>query len=371
MRRLGLGLSVAVACVLLQAGHVCAQRSVDVSRFVPALDQDSFLGLQGTRTPGQLKTNFAFWSDYAAGLLTVESAGGEQVAAVEHRVTSRVMAQLGLGGRLALALDVPFVPWQAGDEGGFSTSRVAPAAIGDPRLIARVRLLGEATDERVLRRDGPGLALQGTVMAPFGADDSYLGEGSTRTLLSLLGDFQIFGAGLGVGLDWLHRFTPRDLYAARFHDELGFSVAVKLPIPSHPTWIPIVEARVMTDASAPFRDAATSAAEGNLGLRILLEPIALTFAVGTGLSDGVGTPSFRGVFGIQWTPRAGDSDGDGIDDGDDACAHLPEDADGFEDDDGCPDPDNDNDLINDVDDLCPNDEALEGQDDDEDGCTDA
>ena len=48
-----------------------------------------------------------------------------------------------------------------------------------------------------------------------------------------------------------------------------------------------------------------------------------------------------------------DTDGDGIADRDDACAEQPEDVDGFEDDDGCPDRDNDGDGVPDVDDRCP------------------
>ena len=55
-----------------------------------------------------------------------------------------------------------------------------------------------------------------------------------------------------------------------------------------------------------------------------------------------------------------DSDGDGILDKDDACPDDPEDVDGFEDEDGCPDPDNDSDGILDVDDNCP-DDANAGQ----------
>jgi len=39
---------------------------------------------------------------------------------------------------------------------------------------------------------------------------------------------------------------------------------------------------------------------------------------------------------------------------DDECPNEPEDFDGFEDEDGCPDPDNDGDGILDVDDACPN-----------------
>lgn len=49
-----------------------------------------------------------------------------------------------------------------------------------------------------------------------------------------------------------------------------------------------------------------------------------------------------------------DRDGDGVSDDFDKCPDEPEDHDGFEDEDGCPDPDNDRDGILDVDDKCPN-----------------
>lgn len=50
-----------------------------------------------------------------------------------------------------------------------------------------------------------------------------------------------------------------------------------------------------------------------------------------------------------------DADGDGIlDDAPDHCINEPEDKDGFEDEDGCPDPDNDRDEVLDVNDRCPN-----------------
>ncbi|MCA9520214.1 MAG: OmpA family protein, partial [Myxococcales bacterium] len=66
----------------------------------------------------------------------------------------------------------------------------------------------------------------------------------------------------------------------------------------------------------------------------------------------------------------GDRDGDGIPDAHDKCPDQPEDFDGFEDDDGCPDPDNDQDGIPDHLDKCPNQpETFNGIDDD-DGCPD-
>ncbi|HEY2732481.1 MAG TPA: OmpA family protein, partial [Polyangiales bacterium] len=67
---------------------------------------------------------------------------------------------------------------------------------------------------------------------------------------------------------------------------------------------------------------------------------------------------------------ASDRDHDGIDDAHDKCPDQPEDHDGFQDEDGCPDPDNDNDKIPDVKDKCPNDPEDYDEFEDEDGCPD-
>ena len=65
-----------------------------------------------------------------------------------------------------------------------------------------------------------------------------------------------------------------------------------------------------------------------------------------------------------------DSDSDGILDDIDRCPKQPEDMDGFEDSDGCPDPDNDKDGIPDKIDKCPNKpEDIDGFQD-KDGCPD-
>ena len=66
----------------------------------------------------------------------------------------------------------------------------------------------------------------------------------------------------------------------------------------------------------------------------------------------------------------GDRDGDGIKDNVDKCPDDPEDKDGFEDQDGCPDLDNDKDGIPDKTDKCPNDPEDKDGFQDEDGCPD-
>ncbi len=103
--------------------------------------------------------------------------------------------------------------------------------------------------------------------------------------------------------------------------------------------------------------------------------VTLTVGGGAGLV-GARRESFRILGGITWTPTPagartigrGDTDGDGIPDSSDICPDEPEDKDGYQDDDGCPDLDNDGDGIIDASDACPEEpEDKDGYQDD-DGC---
>jgi len=82
--------------------------------------------------------------------------------------------------------------------------------------------------------------------------------------------------------------------------------------------------------------------------------------------DVPGLPEYDGCP----PPKPSDADGDGILDNVDKCPNDPEDKDGFEDEDGCPDLDNDKDGILDTDDKCPNDPEDKDGFQDEDGCPD-
>jgi hypothetical protein len=133
-----------------------------------------------------------------------------------------------------------------------------------------------------------------------------------------------------------------------------------------PSIVTLLEVRGATD----FRSSQATSVELDLGAQWTTGAWKLTLGGGLGLASGFGCPDGRVLLGVAFSPRSSDGDSDGVDDAKDQCAFLPEDQDGYDDHDGCPDPDNDNDLIPDLDDLCPTDAAEEGKDDDEDGCTD-
>ena len=87
--------------------------------------------------------------------------------------------------------------------------------------------------------------------------------------------------------------------------------------------------------------------------------VSIYAALGPGLTSGVGSPDLRALVGVRWSHRVPgrdrftDSDGDGVPDYRDDCPTAAEDKDGFQDEDGCPDPDNDRDGIPDDVDECP------------------
>ncbi|HEU4734912.1 MAG TPA: OmpA family protein [Kofleriaceae bacterium] len=93
--------------------------------------------------------------------------------------------------------------------------------------------------------------------------------------------------------------------------------------------------------------------------------------VGFGVAFHIGgPPKTAEELRLAQRGSAADRDGDGIPDDQDACPDRPEDLDGFEDGDGCPDIDNDLDRVLDIADKCPNvPETYNGFEDD-DGCPD-
>ena len=369
MRALVAGL-VLVLGLLASAAPASAQRSLDIGRFRPALDHHGFFGVQGTNPPGPWRWNVGMWLSYAKSPL-VGVVGGEERDVIRHRFVGDFQAQLGIGGRFALGLDVPLVLHQSTrtqvlEDGG---PTIPAQAVGDPRVVARVRLVGQDAVAHRERSEGPGLALMAAATLPLGDEDAFAGEGQLTLDLQAIGDFRVFGLGAGLMLGWRHRPNDRVVGGVTFRDQLLFGFGLQVPVPVLEGLSALLDVRGEFDARFGG-GSARRAVEGTLGVALRRNQVSYTTGVGVGFTPAVGTPSVRVVFGVQWAPRTPDQDADGIPDDEDECPHLPEDFDGFEDEDGCMDPDNDMDFIPDVDDRCPNEEALEGQDADEDGCTD-
>jgi outer membrane protein OmpA-like peptidoglycan-associated protein len=114
---------------------------------------------------------------------------------------------------------------------------------------------------------------------------------------------------------------------------------------------------------------------GDIRYRFLRD-FEAALGAGPGLTTGVGTPDFRGVFSVAYTPEqkrpVADRDGDGIPDAEDACPDVPGVSDPDPAKNGCPPPtppaDRDGDGIPDAEDACPDTKGIRDPDPARNGC---
>jgi hypothetical protein len=359
--------SVAAVFLALTAASASAQE-INIERFRPALDRFGFLGFNGSGSLGHGRWNTGLTTWYSNRPLRINYTDGTGEQVIDHRMTGDFFAEVGLFGRWSLALEVPLVFYQTGETGQSvnGNTTFTGFAVEDPRFTSKVRFFGKKTEQTQDRPDGPGLGLLLTFPVPIGGSSFYASEGQFSFDAQLLGDFHLIGVGAGTMLGWRYRVNERQFGADTLGQELQYGFALKPPIPPAKELVGLLELRGTTS----FRGRSTNTLEGDIGVRWTKNHVTLTAALGMGFVRGLGQPRFRAIAGVAWSPATDDMDGDGIPDSRDECPRLPEDLDGFEDEDGCMDPDNDNDFIPDVDDKCPNEEAIEGRDKDEDGCTD-
>ncbi len=349
-------------------------RSLDVDTFQPTPDRLGFLGLPSSRMPGPGVWNAGLWLEWGRGLLALEVPDGGSVDLVEQRLEATVQWQVGLGRRVALSVAWPLVLSQRGavadiDPGGGSLDA---NAAGDPLVQMRFRLAGEQPEESHGRApEGFGLALLAGLRPPLGTERAFVAEPGARWQLGLVGDFHVLGLGVGALLAMDFRSRPRQLGRSRFDDGLRYGLGLKVPVPLAGS----VRLRGLLEVrgwlgTGRGSGRGTNPLVADVGMAADVGDATVWSSVGTGLLGGAGAPSLRAVVGVQWSPRVRDHDGDGLLDDVDECPFLPEDVDGFEDEDGCLDPDDDLDGIEDVDDACPRQAADPEQDADGDGCPD-
>jgi outer membrane protein OmpA-like peptidoglycan-associated protein len=246
----------------------------------------------------------------------------------------------------------------------FPIARAGGGGFGDVSVGARVRLLGEA-------KDFFALAAQATLIAPTAGSQAYRGEGSVAVRPELIAELRPKYVRISANLGFLVR-ENQPLLNARVGDELLYALGAGVPIDERfeaiaELWGGYTLKGIQARTATPFEWLVGGKYNTPYGLYAGL-------AAGTGFTHGIGSPDARVVAQLGYlSPKKKqeqDRDHDGILDKDDGCPDQPEDRDGFEDSDGCPDLDDDKDGIADSSDACPRDPEDRDGYADEDGCPD-
>ena len=259
------------------------------------------------------------------------------------------------------------------------TSGLASSGIGDLRL--RVKFTPAPYLFKREKLAGFSFALMDELITPTGNGNGFMSDGGVANELTLVVDWRWKWIHLGFNFGWWARPESNLILDQKIDDMLlyrfaaGFGIGQVTGIKALESLDLMTEFHGGTLASDPFHwqynnpMEQTFAARYNLW-RLTGVDIMFNTGVGVGYNAGIGTPSVRWFFGVSYAWIIHDTDEDGVYDDVDGCVNQPEDKDGFDDADGCPDPDNDNDGILDGVDKCPNEAEDKDGFEDEDGCPD-
>jgi outer membrane protein OmpA-like peptidoglycan-associated protein len=213
------------------------------------------------------------------------------------------------------------------------------------------------------------LAIIPTITLPTRtASQAFFGESSFTVVPELAVSRALGGLRLATNVGVRLRGTSGQLANINIGNELTYRGAVGYRIDG--TGVELgASFNGATSLSAPLSTSTENPLEALVG--VSYSPVGwmkLTGGAGAGLVNGYGVPDARVFVGAQFLHH--DRDGDGISDLDDQCIDKPEDQDGFNDGDGCPDVDNDQDGVLDVDDGAPLDPEDKDGFNDQDGVPD-
>lgn len=354
--------------LLLVAAPAAAQdrEGFRLDRFRPPPSSEDGLGVQYARTLGHLVPSVGLVLDYAHAPLVARTTLGEYGEIVSHRFLTHVGAALGILDFLELHLRIPvaFSGGEAPTIGGHSFSAPDVVGIGDGTLGGSAAIFSEG-------RRGFSVGVDVEAFLPWGTSTSLASDTEFGARLQVLASYALDPATISLMIGGVYR-PERDLAAAHVGSEIEYALGFLVPT------LPDLDFLLELTGAIGLRDAQT------LGQRTPLElmlgargRVGSGFALEAGIAMGItqtpGVPDVRATLGVRWTqppPPPGDTDGDGFLDPVDQCVQQAEDGDGWEDDDGCIDPDDDQDGWMDEDDMCPR--AAEDRDGflDRDGCPD-
>lgn len=359
--------------LLLAAGSASAQTSgLALNRFDPAPAGDRMFGVPSPYAAGHLTPHVMLLGDYAHQPLVLRSvpSDDDRGAVVKNQLFLHLNVGVALWNRLNLDISVPIALAQNGDNptaGGQAFTSPSGAEFGDLRFGARVTLVGEY-------RDAFQAAIGGYLWAPSGGGDSFVGSGKARGLpMLILGgriDERVVWSAMG-GPEIQEKSTLGNIEQGtmlKWGAGVGFLLLDNRHLQIGPELY----------GAATLRDVQkrTTNLELLLDARYrIVSDLEIAAGAGPGLTSGVGTPDFRAVLSIAYTPEPKpehepiltpeqpkpppppeDRDLDGIIDVEDACPDVKGVPDADKTKNGCPpeEPkDSDGDGILDPSDACP------------------
>jgi OOP family OmpA-OmpF porin len=344
--------------------------TIETNIWQPSIGPRNFLTVDSTSVPEHKLLFVGLSLNYQRHPYIITASDGSMNYAtniVDSQWTSELTAAMGLFGRYQAGLALPFTLYLAGDDvdamGLPNGGRLTESGIGNLRLEGKALIATLGEDDEYTIAVSAGLSL------PTGKNDSrpFLSDKTVTGRLKAIAaaDFGKVRAAANVGL--LLRESSH-YFATEVGHQLLYGAAAAYPVDRRVDLILEVFGRSgLTQFTSFYSD--VNPFETDIAARYAVNGMwSITAGGGRGFGNGIGAPDLRLFAMAAFSPDYRDRDHDGVYDVNDKCPDEPEDRDGFQDQDGCPDPDNDFDGIPDVKDKCPNEPEDVDQFEDDDGC---
>ena len=345
------------AALFIPTSPDAQETGLRVQQFEPDSNGLGYFTAESARTGTLGRVIFGLHFNYASGVLGTWNGDELQSWAVERQLG--VDLGVGMGFDVVdVVVRIPFAPYQTGT--GVAGAEFGVAAFGDIVVTPKVRIMNP--DARPV-----GLAVALPVSFPSGNAGALYGDVGMTVTPTAVAEVRTgpLDAAVNLGVVARKKSTIQGL-------DVGSQFLYRLAVRVRP--VPVFGLQAELWGVAGGNNVAASPANWLGGLYVNTDKgLVVRAGVGTGIGAGYGAPKLRVVFGIggcRPAPSEKDADGDGINTRRDDCPEQAEDLDGFEDADGCPDPDNDGDGVLDEFDECPREWEDDNGIEDGDGCPD-
>ncbi len=285
-------------------------QTFDVSTFRAASGGDGYAAVEGARPPieGEQRFELRAWTDYAVHPLVFVRQSGSEDVLIRSRTGGWFGLQAHLLGPLSLAVQVPVTYSQQGGLSALPSSSPLPSSLqggfGDLRLTPRLSLLRQEWA-------GIDLATQLSLELPTAASQTLTDDGRVRAEALVALGRRLVESGTGdldlVGNAYLRLRPPNEIADVKVGNQLGLRAGLGYLPPRSRAWIPR-RLYAELEGSTFLRSgvgAGSAPAEWRLGATVCpVRGLAIDLAGGGALTNGVGAPRARFLFGIGWSPGA-------------------------------------------------------------------
>jgi hypothetical protein len=351
---------------------VAFQRSIDTQLFQPAIGPHNFLTIDGAEVLEHKRLSLGLKLNYQRRPYSMFTTGTTEGTAylVDNQFTGELDLAIGLFDRFQLGVGLPYTAYLSGDAvdamGVATGGRLHENGIGDVRVEGKALIATLGDDDELSIAGLAGI----TIPTSKSIDDvAYLGDRTVTGRIKAIATYQLGRVRAGANLGLLLRGTSY-AFATELGNQLLYGAAAAYELDHR---VELMLELFGRSGINQFSDWYTDVNPFEVDLAArwgVTSMVSVLAGGGKGIGTGIGAPQIRVFAGAQFNPDFRDRDHDGVYDLDDKCPDQPEDRDGFNDNDGCPDLDNDNDGIPDAADKCPNDAEDMDQFEDEDGCPD-